>query len=57
MLESSKHQAAAQRFVAFLVSRQGQEILAHSESYEYPLGSGVATAKPLRPFDKLQPRR
>jgi iron(III) transport system substrate-binding protein len=55
VLASSQEQAAAQRFVAFLVSRQGQEILAHSDSFEYPLGSGVTTAKPLPPFDTLQP--
>jgi iron(III) transport system substrate-binding protein len=55
VLASSHHQADAQRFLAFLVSRQGQEILAHSESYEYPLGSGVVTAKPLVPFSSLQP--
>jgi iron(III) transport system substrate-binding protein len=55
VLASSAHKAAAQRFVAFLVSRAGQEILAHSESYEYPLGSGVITAKPLVPFASLRP--
>jgi iron(III) transport system substrate-binding protein len=55
VLASSRQQAAAQRFVAFLVSRQGQEILAHSQSFEYPLGSGVTTAQPLPPFDSLQP--
>ena len=30
VLKSSKHQADAQEFVAFLVSKQGQEIIAHS---------------------------
>ncbi len=55
VLRSSKNQSAAQRFLAFLVSRKGQEIIAHSDSFEYPLGSGVTTAKPLRPFDTLQP--
>ncbi len=55
VLSSSREPAAAQRFVAFLVSRQGQEILAHSQSFEYPLGSGVTTAQPLPPFDTLQP--
>jgi iron(III) transport system substrate-binding protein len=55
VLASSHHQAEAQRFLAFLVSRQGQEILAHDESYEYPLGSGVVTAKPLVPFASLRP--
>ena len=55
VLKSSQHQAEAQRFLAFMVSRQGQEIIAHSQSYEYPLGSGVTTAQGLRPFDTLQP--
>ena len=55
ILKSSKHQAAAQRFLAFLVSRQGQEIIAKSTSFEYPIGSGVKTAQPETPFDKLQP--
>ena len=55
MLRSSTHQAAAQRFLAFLVSKQGQEIIAHSISYEYPIASGVTTAQPETPFDQLQP--
>ena len=55
VLATSHHQRAAERFVAFLASRQGQEILAHSESYEYPLDSGVRTAKPLVPFTSLHP--
>jgi len=55
ILKSSSHQAEDQKFLAFLVSKQGQEVLAHSESYEYPLGSGVKTAKPLYPYSKLQP--
>ncbi len=55
VLKSSAHQVATQKFVAFLVSRAGQEILAHSDSYEYPLGSGVTTAKPLLPFASLHP--
>jgi iron(III) transport system substrate-binding protein len=54
VLKSSKQQAAAQKFVAFLVGKAGQEILAHSHSYEYPIGSGVLTAQPLKPFDQLQ---
>ncbi len=55
ILASSSHQKEDQQFLAFLVSRAGQEILAHDESYEYPLGSGVVTAKPLVPFSKLHP--
>jgi iron(III) transport system substrate-binding protein len=55
VLRSSSHQAAAQAFVAFLVSREGQEAIAHSHSYEYPLRPGVAPASGLRPFSQLQP--
>jgi iron(III) transport system substrate-binding protein len=55
ILKSSSQQAEAQRFVAFLTSKQGQEIIAHSDSYEYPIASGVTTAKPETPFDQLQP--
>jgi iron(III) transport system substrate-binding protein len=59
VLKSSKHQAAAQKFVAFLGSKQGQEIIARAagneQSYEYPLGDGVTTSAPETPFDQLQP--
>jgi iron(III) transport system substrate-binding protein len=59
VLKSSKQQSAAQKFVAFLVSKRGQEIIARSataaQSYEYPLASGVTTSAPETPFDQLQP--
>ena len=55
ILKSSTHQAAAQRFLAFLTSTSGQEIIAHSDSFEYPIASGVTTAQPETPFDQLQP--
>jgi iron(III) transport system substrate-binding protein len=55
VLKSSPHQAQAQRFLEFLVSREGQEVLAHSDSYEYPLRPGVAPPPGLRPFRKLAP--
>jgi iron(III) transport system substrate-binding protein len=59
VLKSSKHQAAAQKFLAFLVSPQGQEIIARAagneQSYEYPLADGVTTSAPETPFDQLQP--
>jgi iron(III) transport system substrate-binding protein len=55
ILKSSKHQAAAQKFLAYMNSAQGQEIIAHSESFEYPIGSGVKTAQPETPFTQLQP--
>jgi iron(III) transport system substrate-binding protein len=59
VLKSSKHQAAAQKFLAFLVSSQGEDIIARAsgneQSYEYPLGSGVTTSAPETPFSQLQP--
>ena len=55
VLKSSSHQAAAQKFLAFLVSRTGQETIAHSHSYEYPLLAGVGAAQGLRPFADLHP--
>ena len=56
ILKSSKHQAAAQQFLAFLVSKPAQEIIGgHSLSYEYPIASGVTTAAPETPLSQLQP--
>jgi len=56
VLKSSQHQAAAQQFLAFLVSKPAQEIIGgHSLSYEYPIASGVTTAAPETPLSQLQP--
>jgi iron(III) transport system substrate-binding protein len=55
VLKSAPHKAAAQEFVAFLVSKTAQEIIAHSISFEYPIASGVQTAQPETPFSELQP--
>ena len=55
MLKSSEHKAAAQEFLAFITSKKGQEIIAHSISFEYPIASGVSTAQPETPFNQLQP--
>ena len=56
VLKSSAHQAAAQKFLAFLVSKQGEEIIGRAsgneQSYEYPLGSGrdhLGTGDAVRP--------
>jgi iron(III) transport system substrate-binding protein len=54
ILKSSKHQAAAQKFLAYLTSKAGQTILAHSISWEYPIASGV-TRTGETPFTQLQP--
>jgi iron(III) transport system substrate-binding protein len=58
ILKSSTHQAAAQKFLAYLVSKQAQEIIANpakSISFEYPIASGVTTMAPETPFSQLQP--
>jgi iron(III) transport system substrate-binding protein len=62
VLKSSRHQAAAQKFLAFLVSKQGQEIIAkpgtgagQSLSFEYPIASGVTTQAGESPFSQLRP--
>jgi iron(III) transport system substrate-binding protein len=55
ILKSSRHQAAAQKLLAFLVSERGQEIIAHSISFEYPIASGVKSVQPETPFNELEP--
>ncbi len=55
VLKSSKHRAAAQKFLAFTVSKKGQEIIVHSISFEYPIASEVTTTQPETPLDQLQP--
>jgi iron(III) transport system substrate-binding protein len=55
ILKSSKHQAADQKFVAFLTSKAGQTALAKSDSFEYPLAPGVAANPAVTPLDQLHP--
>ncbi|MGH3867672.1 MAG: extracellular solute-binding protein [Pseudonocardiaceae bacterium] len=55
VLASSTHQAAAQKFLAFLASTAGQTILAHSDSFEYPIAGHVAANPALPPFDQYAP--
>jgi iron(III) transport system substrate-binding protein len=55
VLASSTHKTAAQKFLAFLVSAQGQRIIASGDSYEYPLRSGVAAHAGLPPLSSLHP--
>jgi iron(III) transport system substrate-binding protein len=55
VLASSSHTANAQRFLAFLVSARGQEAIAHSSSYEYPLRPGIGGAPGLPPLDRVRP--
>ena len=58
VLRSSAHKAAAQRFLAYMVSKSGQDVIAdpsRSLSFEYPLRPGVTTRAPELPFDRLRP--
>lgn len=55
VLASSSHRNDAQAFLAFLVSAAGQQAIAQSNSYEYPLRPGVAPASGLTPLASLHP--
>jgi iron(III) transport system substrate-binding protein len=56
VLKSSKNQAAAQKFLAFLDGEAAQKMLAASDiDYEYPLRPGVAPNAKLTPLKSLQP--
>lgn len=57
VLRSSKHQAAAQKLVAFLAGPEGGQVLAHSASFEYPLATGVPADPQLPPLASLQPAK
>ncbi len=55
VLRSSTHQADAQALLAFMVSQEGQEAIAHSDSFEYPIRPGVAAATGLPPLSSFKP--
>lgn len=55
VLASSQHKAAAQAFLAYLVSAPAQRIIATSESYEYPLAAGVTTTRLARTLAQVGP--
>ncbi len=55
ILASSKHPAAAQAFLAYLVSEPAQTIIATSHSYEYPLRPGVTSKADLKPLASVAP--
>ena len=55
VLKSSQHQQAAQALVKFLVSHAGQQVLVHSDSWEYPIGDGV-TNPALPPLTQAEPK-
>jgi iron(III) transport system substrate-binding protein len=55
ILKSADHPAVAQKFLAFLVSKAGQNVISHSASFEYPLASGVAPNPQLPAVSTLKP--
>ena len=55
VLASSEHSEAAQRFLSYVVSPAGQEIIATSDSFEYPLRPGVTNENLERPLASLMP--
>lgn len=55
VLKSSDKLKEGQRFLAYLVSKPAQQIIATSDSYEYPIASGVQTQQKMKPFSELTP--
>jgi iron(III) transport system substrate-binding protein len=51
VLKTSKHQQAAQAFLAYLDSAPAQQQIVASKSYEYPLVPGVQAKAELPPLD------
>jgi iron(III) transport system substrate-binding protein len=54
ILKSTKNTAAAQRFLAFMVSEAGQAAIVKTVA-EYPLRPGVKSPFALKPFAELEP--
>ncbi len=56
VLKSSHNQAAAQKFLAFLVSKPAQDMLSRLDiTFEYPLVEGVEANPILKPMRELEP--
>ena len=53
VLASSKHRSAAQRFVGFLVSRKGQELIRSGDDFEYPVRPGVPPNPQEPPLSRI----
>lgn len=54
ILESTDNRRAAQAFVDYMLSREGQEYFAET-TYEYPLAAGVQPSVKLPKLESLQP--
>ncbi len=56
VLKASRNQAAAQKFLAYLVSKPAQEMVSRLDiTFEYPLAAGVAANPLLKPMSELSP--
>lgn len=53
VLASSRNHAAAERFVEFLVSPAGQQLISDGDDFEYPTRPGVAGNGALPPLGRL----
>ena len=53
VLKSSQNKTEAQKFVAFLAGKQGQQVLAANRA-EYPLHAGVSSPFNMEPYSKLE---
>ena len=54
VLNSSKKKDQAQKFLTFVTSKAGQEVLEKGTSFEYPVASDVPANPALVPLDQLQ---
>jgi iron(III) transport system substrate-binding protein len=56
VLKASRKQPVAQKFLAFLVSKPAQELMAHLDiTFEYPLAADVVANAALKPMSELSP--
>ena len=53
LLQSSKHPKNAERFIGFLVSKAGQQIIARSDDFEYLARPGIAPNGALPPLARI----
>jgi iron(III) transport system substrate-binding protein len=54
-LASSGDPKLAQEFLAYVVSKEGQEAMTHSGDWEYPLNTAVSPPPGVKPFASLEP--
>lgn len=55
VLAASTHRRNAEKFVNFLTGKTGQEIIAHSDDFEYPIRPEVKPNPALPPLSSLEP--